>query len=382
MPAHPRFSAATSVLPGAVFSKLASRLASMEGEKYPLHVGDTWLEPAPGCAVEDVLAEEHPGIHRYADPHGHPLLLEALEEDSGADRSRILVTAGCTGALGAVAGASLDPGDEVAILAPFWPLIRGIVRSNRGRAVEVPYYLEDGTARDRIERHLTERTAAIYVNTPNNPTGRVLCREDLAGIAALARERGLWLWADETYERHAYVGNHLRLAEFAPERTFTARSFSKTWGMAGYRVGCVVGPEDPAMTAEVRKIATHTFYSAPTPSQIAAARVLAGGGDWLAESRRIYAETGAAAAELLGMPAPEGGTFLFADASAAVRELGMDGLLEECLRNNLLIAPGSACGEDFGAYVRVCFTSVRPDVALRGIERLGRILRREPRRPF
>jgi len=376
MPAHPRFGAAVSALPGSVFSELAHRLAAMDGEKYPLHVGDTWMTPAAGCTVEDVLAEDHPGLNRYANPHGHPLLLDALERDAGVSRDRILVTAGCTGALGAVAGALLDPGDSVAILAPFWPLIRGIVRSSRGVPVEVPFYTSKGSVRDRLEPHLGRGTAALYVNSPNNPTGRVLRVGELREIAAMAREHDLWIWADETYERHAYARPHLRLADFAPERTFTARSFSKTWGMAGYRVGCVVGPTDPAYTAQVRKVATHTFYSAPTPSQIAAARVLDRGGEWLARSRESYEAVGRAAAERLGVDAPEAGTFLFVDAAEAVAEHGMSGLLEECLANNLLIAPGSACGEAFGDHVRVCFTSVAPDVALRGIERLARILSR------
>jgi N-succinyldiaminopimelate aminotransferase len=346
----------------------------MAGEKYPLHVGDTWLSPPPGCTVEEVLASEHPGLNRYANPHGHPLLLDALERDTGVERSRILVVAGCTGGLAAVAGAVLDPGDEVAVLAPFWPLIRGIVRANRGMATEVPFYLREGSVRDRIEPHLTARTTALYVNSPNNPTGRVLTAEELKEIAALARERNLWLWADETYERHAYAREHHRLADFAPERTFTARSFSKTWGMAGYRVGYLVGPPEPSLIAEVRKIATHTVYSAPTPSQIAAARVLDRGGEWLEESRRTYLETGEAAAALLGVAPPEGGTFLFVDVGARIADRGMAALLDDCLDRNLLIVPGSACGEAFGHYIRVCFTSVAPDVALRGVRRLAEVL--------
>ncbi len=376
MPGHPRFSTAVSGLPGSVFSELAHRLAAMDGEKYPLHVGDTWLEPAPGCTVEEVLSADHAGLNRYANPHGHPLLLDALERETGADRARILVTAGCTGALGAVAGALLDPGDEVAILAPFWPLIRGIVRSSGGVAVEAPFYLSSVEPRERLAPHLGPRTAAIYVNSPNNPTGRVLADDELAAVAALARERDLWIWADETYERHAYERPHRSIAELAPERTFTARSFSKTWGMAGYRVGYVVGPTDPARTAEVRKVATHTFYSAPTPSQIAAARVLERGGEWLAASRESYRATGSAAAARLGVDPPQAGTFLFVDVGEVVAERGMAGLLEDCLANNLLIAPGFACGDDFGDHVRVCFTSVPPEQALRGIDRLARILDR------
>lgn len=374
MPGHPLFSSAATVLPGSVFSRLAHRLAAMDGEKYPLHVGDTWLAPAPGCRTEDVFSDDYPGLNRYANPHGHPMLLDAIERETGVERSRVLVTAGCTAGLRCVADAVLNPGDEVAILAPFWPLARGIVRSRGASAVEVPFYLQEGTVSARVAPSITPRTAALYLNTPNNPTGCVLGDDDLRGLAELAREHDLWIWSDETYDRLAYARPHRQIADFAPERTFTLRSFSKTYGMAGYRVGYVLGPTDAAATAEVRKLATHTFYSASTPSQIAAARVLEGGGDWLTDARASYLATGTTAAAILGVDPPAGGTFLFVNVADVVARRGMDGLLEDCLGENLLIAPGYACGEAFGDHVRVCFTSVAPDAALRGIRRLAQVL--------
>ena len=144
MPRAPQIASHLAAIPASVYSSLAERLGRHVGETYPLHVGDTWMEPAAGCRMEDLTVAEHPGMHRYASVHGLPALLDAIVESERAatglalERADVLVTAGATGGLGAVAGAILEPGDEVLILAPYWPLIEGIVRSFHGTPVPVP----------------------------------------------------------------------------------------------------------------------------------------------------------------------------------------------------------------------------------------------------
>ncbi|MDP6932334.1 MAG: pyridoxal phosphate-dependent aminotransferase [Myxococcota bacterium] len=376
MPRYPHVHPELAAMEGSLFSKLAHRVAAIQGERYPLHVGDTWLEPAPGCRMQDFTVDEHPGMHRYATPHGHPLLLEAIEERRGVTRDRVLVTAGVTGGLGAVAGALLSPGDEVLILTPFWPLIAGIVRAARAVPVQVPFYDRTADVSTLVEPFVTDRTVALYVNTPNNPTGKVLAPDVLQSLADLARSHELWLWSDEVYENYAYTSPHVSPARFAPERTFCAYSFSKAYGMAGNRCGYLVGPSDPACMGPVRKIATHSFYSAPTASQLAAAQVLRTGDPWLEQTHAAYMAAGNAAADTLGEPHPEGGTFLFVDVAQNLDERGLEGFLLDCIDQNLVLAPGSSCGRDYGHYVRVCFTSAPPDVVDRGITRLATLLER------
>ena len=80
MPRHPDFSYTVSEISGSVFSALADRLTTHTGEVYPLHVGDTWMEPAEGCRMEDLRVADHPGMHRYAVPQGLPKLLEAYPD--------------------------------------------------------------------------------------------------------------------------------------------------------------------------------------------------------------------------------------------------------------------------------------------------------------
>lgn len=388
MPRHPRFSPTVDDIAGAVYSSLAHRLATHRGEVYPLHVGDTWMEPAEGCRMEDLRVAEYPGMHRYAAPQGMAALIDALVEQtrerSGAatERENILVTTGATGGLGAVAGAILAPGDEVLQLAPHWPLVTGIIRSFHGIPVDVPFFgVADSpeTAVEVVREKLTGRTVALYLNTPCNPTGRVIPRAWIEALVEWARSEDLWIISDEVYEDYVYTGEpHTYCRPLAPERTFAAHSFSKAYGMAGNRCGHIVGP--PEAMKELRKIGMHSFYSTPTASQIAALRVMRGpGAEWIAQAREKYLRSGTEAAARLGIEPPEGSTFLFLnvadhlDLSEGGRGLG--GFLEDCVDRGLFVAPGPSFGP-YPTHVRVCFTAAPPDVVARGVEVLATLLGR------
>jgi N-succinyldiaminopimelate aminotransferase len=370
-------------MPSSVYSALAHRLASHQGETYPLHVGDTWMEPAEGCRMGDLSVTDHPGMHRYATPQGLPRLLELaagrIAERSGAPCSpeQVLVTTGATGGLGAIAGALVEDGDEVLLAAPYWPLISGIVRSFHGRPVPVPLIGEADSADAAVElfeSRRTDRTIAVYLNSPNNPTGEVLPRGWLEALAEWAARRGLWILADEVYEEIVFGGEHVHLRALAPERTFSVHSFSKAYGMAGNRCGYLAGP--PEVMGELRKVGTHTFYSAPTAAQLAGIRALEGAADnWLAIAVERYRRAGRAAAERLGLAPPGGSTFLFLDVADRLDERGLEGFLEDCVDRGLFLAPGPSFGP-YPTHVRLCFTSVEPARVARGVEILAGLLGR------
>jgi len=381
MPRHPGFSPTVDDISGAVYSALAHRLATYPGEVYPLHVGDTWMEPPEGCRMEDLRVADHPGMHRYAAPQGMPALLDAIVERVRArsgvptERDNVLVATGATGALGAVAGAICTPGDEVLLLAPHWPLISGIVRSFHGVPVDVPFFgAADSpeTAVEAVRRHLTGRTIALYLNTPSNPVGQVIPRPWIEALVEWARRENLWIVADEVYEDYVYSGEHTYTRPLAPERTFAAHSFSKAYGMAGNRCGYVVGPVEAVR--ELRKIGMHSFYSTPTASQIAALKVLGPPGDaWVVQAREEYKAAGDRAAARLGIEPPQGSAFLFLDVKDHLDERGLEGFLERCVDRGLFVAPGPSFGP-YPTHVRLCFTAAPPDVVARGIEALAGLL--------
>jgi aspartate/methionine/tyrosine aminotransferase len=382
MPRYPDASPTVSSIRGSAFSRLAQKLREHRGEIYPLHVGDTWMEPAEGCRMQDLRVEDHPGMHRYTNPEGMPELIDAIAQrtrrrtGASTERGNVLVAAGATGALGAAVGSVVSPGDDVLVLSPFWPLIDGIVRSFHGNPIPVPFIGRADSPESAVEiasSFLTPRTVALYLNTPNNPTGRVLPRSWIEALVEWTRSEKLWILSDEVYEDYVYEGSHTYCRALAPERTFSAHSFSKAFGMTGNRCGYALGPVE--MIGNLRKVSTHSFYSTPTASQLAALRALAGPGDaWVVSAKAKYEKLGRAAADKLGVDPPEGSTFLFLDLEGRLDERSLDGFLEDCAERGVFLAPGPS----FGPYpnsARVCFTSAEPEVVLRGIDALASVLR-------
>lgn len=383
MPKPPATSANLLRLPSSVYSPLRASGEGVPESLCPLHVGDTWLRPPDGVARALALTTSEPGSTRYTETRGIPELVTALTAKLRArngysgDESGVMVTAGATAGLGCALAALVDPGDEVLILAPFWPLIRGIAQGVGAVPIEVPFFDRVHTldaALAAIRAALSPRSSVLYLSSPSNPTGRVLPREWLVAIAELARRENLWLISDEVYEDYAYRVPHASLLALAPERTLASFSFSKAYGMAGLRIGYLAGPAP--QIAEAHKFGTHTYYCAPTPSQRAALGVLGDGSEWVARARRLYAEVGAAAAEKLGLPPPEGSTFLFVDASAALDSRGLFGFLEDCASDGVALAPGSSSGAAYGSWVRLCYTAAPPEAVLAAVsavaKRLGR----------
>jgi aspartate/methionine/tyrosine aminotransferase len=147
-------------------------------------------------------------------------------------------------------------------------------------------------------------------------------------------------------------------------------SFSKTYGMAGNRCGYLAGPTE-AISA-IHRIVTNINYSACSAAQLAAQlaalNALNGAGEpWVDAAREKYAGLGRETADALGLPVPQGSTFLFPDVSDALDERGLDGLLGDLAEAGVLVAPGPSFGP-YPTHVRVCFTAAAPDEIQRGVE--------------
>lgn len=390
-------------MPGAIYSPFADRIqdggAMSPAPPVPLHVGDTWRDPFVGARSEDLRSEDHPRLHAYTDTRGLPELIEAVGEKLAArnglthNADEILITAGATGGLSAVAGAVLSPGDEMLILAPFWPLIRGIAQSFRAIPIEVPFFDRVSSAAAAVRAvasRITSKSRVVYVSTPSNPTGRVIPRDWLEALAALARRHDLWIFSDEVYEDYYYgigsgprdgsgvsgaVDKHESIAQFAPERTVSVYSFSKSYAMAGQRVGYLAGPAH--LIANARKIGTHTYYHPPVVGQRTALAALREGEKWLEAAYTQDRDVGREVAAILGEPQPQGGTFLFLDVSDRLDDRGLSGLLEDCFEAGVLVAPGPSCGADYGEWIRLSYTAAPAADVLSAARRLARVLGRD-----
>jgi len=237
--------------------------------------------PAPAellAAASRALAEGH---NQYAITWGSPRLREAIAEKvrwfNGieADPERnVTVTCGATEAMIATLLATVNPGDEVIVFEPFYENYGPDAILCGARPVYVPMPLDGPLDLERLAAAFSDRTRAIIVNTPNNPTGRVLSREELQGIAALCVRHGAWAITDEIYEHIRYEGEHVGLAALPGmrERTVVVSGASKTFSITGWRVGWILAP--PGATAAIRKVHDFLTVGAPAPLQDAVATAL------------------------------------------------------------------------------------------------------------
>ena len=383
MPRFPNVSKHAHSVSARVYSNLEQRALAKNEAIYRLHVGDTYRDPVAAARAENQLSAEHPGLHKYAPVHGEPSLIEAFiayveaRHDETLNPDLVQVMSGATAGLSVVCQVLLEPGDEVLLPSPFWPLSRGIIATKGAVPVQVPFYTrldEPGfDAEAALESAVTDRTVALYVNTPNNPSGRVLPDATVDAMMRVATRHGLWVLCDEAYEE-IYFDREPPDAVWKRrgirDRAIAFHTLSKTYGFAGARVGFTHGPE--GVMAAIRGMQTFQTYCAPRPMQFGAVGALQQGGTWVEESRSLYREAGYQAADALGVPRPEGGTFLFIDVSAQLGPGQEDcsAFLERCADAGVLLTPGRSCGADYPKWVRLCFTSVPPDQLAAALEKL------------
>ena len=276
-----------------------------------------------------------------------------------------------------MAGAILAPGDEVLLLAPHWPLITGIVRSFGGVPVDVPFFgAADSpeTAVEAVRERLTERTVALYLNTPSNPTGRLIPRSWIEALVEWAAREDLWIIADEVYEDYVYEGEH----------TYTppVRARAHLRGpllLQGLRHGGqplrLRGRAGAGPSASCARSACTASTARRPPRRSPPGGCSTGPGTpGSPKAREQYRATGAKVAARLGLPAPQGSTFLFFDVAALLDETGLGGFLERCVDRGLFLAPGPSFGP-YPTHVRLCFTAAPPDAVERGVEALAPLLR-------
>jgi aspartate aminotransferase/aminotransferase len=197
------------------------------------------------------------GDVHYTDMSGTPELRSALaakyKRDAGMDIDpdrEIIVTAGAVEALMTLFMTILDPGDEVIIPSPYFPVYDDQIKMAGGTLKNIPCHMKNGfrpQARD-IENAVTSKTRIILINTPNNPTGATSTRVELEGIAEVAKKYDLLVISDECYEKFTYDADtpHISIASLdgMRGRTFTLSAASKTFSMTGWRVGWMVIPSD------------------------------------------------------------------------------------------------------------------------------------------
>jgi aspartate/methionine/tyrosine aminotransferase len=240
----------------------------------------------------------------------------------------VLITNGGMNALHVIFLTILEPGDEVVVPSPCF-FLEGLVHRLGAKLVFVPMAEEDGFAwdPDRIEDAITKHTKALFLNTPVNPTGRVLTLEELRQLGEIAEAHDICVLADESYDRLTYDGRrHVSMLALPAyrERTVLVRSFTKSYVMPAWRVGYIVAEAE--LTSSFLKMFEWINLCANHVGQAAAAAAITGPQEWLAEATwMLQANRDRALAGIEGHPfscgKPQGGPFLFPNVSS----LGVDG---------------------------------------------------------
>ncbi len=234
---------------------------------------------------------------RYAPSSGLSELRSAIAEKLQAKNSIpaaagdvIVMNGGMQGLFGAFQSV-VNPGDEVIVFSPFWTPIKDLIAYSQGTTVLVP--TEEARVngfQETLARYATEKTRAIYYNTPQNPTGVVFTRDEALAVSRFAQERDLIVFADEAYEDLIYDGDHCSIASLEGmfERTITLFTLSKSYAMTGWRLGYAVASE-PWMTG-LRKTTLYSSNGVSTPTQWAALAALTTETDLLAKNLAAYRE--------------------------------------------------------------------------------------------
>lgn len=234
--------------------------------------------PAPDVLKEAAARAIRDDQNQYATTWGTKHLREALAAKyaewygmSVDPLTQVTVTCGATEAMAAVLLALVDPGEEVIVLEPFYENYGPDAVLCDARPVFVPLLPGEPLDLERVAAAFSSRTRAIVINTPNNPSGRVLTRAELEGIAALCQRHDCLAITDEIYEHIYYDGTHIPMATLdgMADRTITISGASKTFSVTGWRVGTVVSP--PPLTDAIRKVHDFLTVGAPAPLQEAVA---------------------------------------------------------------------------------------------------------------
>lgn len=388
MPRFPNFAHRVESITGSVFEKYRSKMVAQGENLIKLHIGDTYLPPDYDLPVDKNLLADHPDFNRYCNTFGFEPLRDALtvklKEDNSlsVNRDQILITNGATNALSISMMALVQPGDEVLVLSPAWPFFFGMVQIAGSKIIEVPFYtrLFDEPELD-IERYLAEfitsKTVAVYLNTPNNPSGKILSQPQLEQVARVVQKNNLWLVSDEAYDGLTFDGQtHVSIATLPGmfERTLSVFTFSKSFMFAGLRLGYVVASED--VVATLNKMMVHQLYSPSTLAQQMMVEPVKTRRQWLPSVRNHYQMLRDLAVDIIeiDLHTPDAGYFIFFPADKYLRGRNYWDVIEMCLENGVSIAPGDSFGKDFSHYIRLCFTGEPEERLCVGLARLNDIL--------
>jgi aspartate/methionine/tyrosine aminotransferase len=342
-------------------------------------------EPTPAFIAEAAVEALRHGRTFYTYQRGIPPLRQAVaayvqrhfQVDVGEER--VIITGSGMQAIVQTVQAVVGPGDEVVVVSPVWPNIFAAIHMQEGVVRAVPLVNETTAWRldlNRLFDACGAKTRALFFNTPNNPTGWVMDREDMLQVRDFARARGLWIIADEVYGQFVYdrprTTSFLELME-PDEQLLVTNTFSKNWAMTGWRVGWVVIPRSKTLGQVYENLVQYNTSGVPEFLQYGCLKAVSDGDVYLKSLVERCRQGRALVCERLAtLPRvrliwPQGTFYAFfqvrgeRDSLACARRL-----VDEA---NVGLAPGSAFGPGGEGFLRLCFAASHTTLRA-GVERL------------
>ncbi|WP_094542573.1 pyridoxal phosphate-dependent aminotransferase [Brucella grignonensis] len=358
----------------------------------PFWFGET-DQPTAAFIRDAAIQSLSAGETFYAQNLGRPYLRNAIAEYMSDLHGRTIETdrisvvgSGVTG-LGVVSQLMLSPGDRVVAITPLWPNITEIPRISGAHVERVSLNVSGGKWSldlDRLLSALTPETKMLIVNSPNNPTGWTISDEQIEVIATHCRRLGIWVVADEVYERLIYDPSVRSAPSFlrhmnADERLISVNSFSKAWSMTGWRAGWITAPV--TMADDLAKLIEYNFSCVFEPIQRAATVALQQGEAEIANLRARLARTRnllvSGLLDIPGVDVPEAGGAMYVFFRIAGQSDSVETAKRLVSEAGLGLAPGSAFGPEGNGWLRWCHAVSDEARLMDGVSRLAKFVQRK-----
>jgi len=302
---------------------------------------------------------------------------------SYSPEDEILVTVGGSEGIDIALRALVGPGDEVIVPEPSFVAYKGCTAFTGATAKVLNLKAEDKfkLTPEALEVAITPRTKVVIIPFPNNPTGAIMTRDELAGIVEVLKDKNIIAISDEIYSELCYGDRHVSIASFPEmkEKTLVINGFSKSYAMTGWRLGYICG--HPILIDAMKKIHQYAIMSSPTTAQYAAIEALKSGDDSVKEMCREYNRRRRVLVDgfrKIGLDCfePLGAFYIFPSIEST--GITSDEFCEQLLVNEkVLVIPGNAFGDCGEGFIRVCYASSMDDIieSLKRIERFVNTLK-------
>ncbi|MGP0576839.1 aminotransferase A [Paenibacillus peoriae] len=364
--------------------KIANKVAALPGT-LSLTIGQPDF-PTPAHIMEAAHRAINEGRTSYTPNPGLPELREAaaafVARKYGLNyrgQDEVIVTNGASEALDITLRTILSPGDEVILPVPIYPGYEPLIRLSGG----IPVFADTRNSgfkltAEVLEPYLTERTKAVILGYPSNPTGRVMNREELEAVADLLKERDLFIISDEIYSELIYETPHVSIAALPDmrERTIVINGLSKSHSMTGWRIGFTLAPAE--ITQHMVKVHQYNVTCASSISQYAALEALTVGIDDALPMREEYRKRrdyvhGRLTDMGIPLEKPEGAFYLF-PSIAHFGLSSMDFTLKLLEEHGVAVVPGDAFSSYGEGYIRLSY-AYGQDVLEQGLDKIERFVR-------